>query len=336
MKKLIVLSLPVLFMFIQSASAKIWRVNNVPGITANFTSAQAAHNGASAGDTIYLESSSNSYGDVIVNKKLVWISLGYFLTENPGLQYHTNTGFINSLTVNGGADSSTFSIAATGGIYVNSVTNLTFKRCYVNTIFSISGNSNHITINGCYMNFNNYLNIDPATPQLSFTVINNIFNAPILYIRPNAYQVTFNNNTFNQSPPNYSVLQIDNATISNNIFINCLNGIYYDAGYPSNLNYNTWVGTTNSNYVGSNNNTFSANFTDVFVGGSSTDAKYKLSPTSPAIGSGAGGIDRGAYGGGDPYVVSQIPAIPSIYQLTVPANATGNSLPCSVSTRANN
>ncbi len=33
-----------------AAQSKIWRVNNNPGVAADFTTALAAHNGAAAGD----------------------------------------------------------------------------------------------------------------------------------------------------------------------------------------------------------------------------------------------------------------------------------------------
>ncbi len=334
MKTLFILMAVASLFFFQNANAKIWRVNNIPGITADFTTAQAAHDGANAGDTIYLEASPINYGSVTATKRLVWIGLGAFLTSNPGLQSQTDAGVITSLTVNAGADSSTFQITCTQGIQVNSCTYLTFQRCYVQSIFQIGGTSNHITITQCYFSFNNFLYIYPSVPESTFTIINNMGNVNYVEISQNAYLVIFSNNTIFSSGQNFT---IDNAAISNNIFYNSAEpGLLFDAGYTSNVTNNLWVGTTDTNYVGKNNNIFASSASSVFVGGSSPDAQYQLISGSPAIGTGAGGVDMGAFGGSDPYVISLIPAIPSIYQLAVPANATGSTLPCSVSTRANN
>jgi len=331
MKNLLTLSMLIFFLN-PNVHAKIWRVNNVPGITADFTTAQAAHDGATAGDSIYLEASPISYGNLTATKKLVWMSLGYFLSNNIGLQAQTNTGFIGSLTVNAGADGSLFQLNCMSGIAVNSCTILTFQRCYVNSVFGISGTSNNITIEQCYFNFNNYLIINPTSPQSTFTVINNMGTVNYINISSNAYLVVVSNNTF-LSSGNFT---IDNAAISNNIFLNCATNILYDAGYPSNVTNNLWVNSTNTNWVGLNNNIFASSAATVFAGGTSPDGYYKLAAGSPAIGVGAGGIDIGAFGGPAPYVVSEIPAIPTIYQLAVPANASGNTMPCTVSTRANN
>ena len=135
----------------------------------------------------------------------------------------------------------------------------------------------------------------PSSPESTFTVINNMGSVNYININSNAYLVVFSNNTIFSSSSSFT---IDNAAISNNIFYNSVDGsaTLYDAGYPSNVTNNLWVSTTNSNYVGSNNNIFAATATFVFVGGSSPDAQYKLAVGSPAIGAGAGGVDMGAGG----------------------------------------
>ena len=333
MKKFFLLT--ILSASVLLTQAKIWRVNNVPGITADFTTAQLAHDNASvlAGDSIYLESSPTSYGDLTTTKRLVWLSLGNFFSTNPGLQYHSNTGFISGLTVNGGSDGSTFQININNGCYMNSVANITLQRCYIASILSIGGSSNHITLTQNYFSFNNFLSISPTTTQTSFTITNNVGYVNYISITSNAYQVTFNNNTLLPGSGSFS---IDNGTISNNIFYNIGYNTLYDAGYPSNVTNNLWIGTTSAAFVGTNGNLFASDPATVFLGGTSADGKYQILNSSVAHNAGAGGVDIGAYGGANPYVTALIPAIPSIYQLSVPANATGNSLPCSVSTRDNN
>jgi len=336
--KNILLSTTLIFA-ISIAQAKIWRVNNVPGVAADFTTAQAAHNGAAANDTIYLESSPNSYGDLTTTKKLTWIGLGYFLTQNTGLQYHYNDGHVTNITVNPGSDGSIFQIDSYNGTFtINSCANITLLRCYIESTFYLTGSSNHLTITQCYLNIGNgAMYIQPSSTQFGFTLTNNIIRTNYISINQNAYQVTFNNNTLysNGNPPNSNNV-FDNATISNNIFYGVSTTGLYEAGYPSNVTNNLWVVYNNPTFVGTNGNIFSATSAAVFVLNSSPDGQYKLVAGSPAIGTGAGNVDMGAYGGANPYVLSMIPAIPTIYQLAVPANATGSTLPCTVSTRANN
>ena len=58
----------------------IRRCNNNPGVTGvnMYTTIQAAHDAAVAGDIIYLEPSSVSYGNLDARKRLTIIGNGYF------------------------------------------------------------------------------------------------------------------------------------------------------------------------------------------------------------------------------------------------------------------
>src|SRR5438067_8623830 len=88
MKKLLFISTCLLMASI--SHGKIWRVNNT-GAPADFTTAQAAHDGAAAGDTLHFEASAASYGSLSVTKKIIIIGNGYYLgtlisNANPDLQ----------------------------------------------------------------------------------------------------------------------------------------------------------------------------------------------------------------------------------------------------------
>src|SRR5215217_1034910 len=78
--------------------AKIWRLNNNTGITADFTNIQAAHDGAGSGDTLHVEGSPTSYGSLTWNKKLVIIGPGYFLDQNADLQAHILSAKLDGIT----------------------------------------------------------------------------------------------------------------------------------------------------------------------------------------------------------------------------------------------
>src|SRR5882762_1044597 len=139
MKKIITFSFLASFIFVQNANAKIWRVNNNTGITADFTNIDAAVNSASvhAGDTIHIESSANGYGNCTVSKRLVIIGTGNFLSEtapmvaNPATEANTNPGVIGNIYFNPGSKGTVIS-----GVYISSYcviqdSLITVQRCLI-------------------------------------------------------------------------------------------------------------------------------------------------------------------------------------------------------------
>lgn len=101
MKKIILLSFIATFT-LSNTFAKIWRVNNVAGVAADFTTAQFAHDNilVQAGDTIHLGQSAVCYGGLSISKKLTVISIGDFLTTNPNLQCSPLTGRLDDVFIN--------------------------------------------------------------------------------------------------------------------------------------------------------------------------------------------------------------------------------------------
>jgi hypothetical protein len=88
------------------AFSTVWRVNNSPGVDADFSSVQTAHDNAMAGDTLYLEASINSYGNLNVIKPLIIIGPGYNFASNDSTQANTNVAQIIDLTLSNGAQGS--------------------------------------------------------------------------------------------------------------------------------------------------------------------------------------------------------------------------------------
>jgi hypothetical protein len=81
---------------------KIWIVDSNAGSTAkDFTNLQSAHDGATAGDTLYLVGSPVNYitTKVTITKRLVIIGPGYFLNENPDTQTNVASAFLNNTAV---------------------------------------------------------------------------------------------------------------------------------------------------------------------------------------------------------------------------------------------
>jgi hypothetical protein len=298
MKK--ICSIIALIIITINCQAKIWRVNNNSGVIADFTTAQAAHNGALAGDTIHLEPSINSYGSLTTNKRLVWISTGEFLSNHPGLQYSSTPGFVDYLSVTAGSNNSVFS-----GNYTNfnsGSNNCVVIGCFLNGSLSVNVATNVIISNNI---IRSNINVGASS---SAVITNNVININSSGAG-SIYNSQLQNNIINRATTNYA---FTNCIINNNM----ANNTSLPAG-NGNLNSVT-MSTVFTNYTGT------------------TDGDFVLKAASPAIGTGYGGIDMGVYSGSTPFVIALQPAIPAIYQLTAPAAPSGNTMNVTFSTRSNN
>lgn len=318
--------LAVVFTSVQ-LNATVWRVNNVAGVNAPFTTLQAAHNSSSVleGDTLYLEASAGSYGDLIAIKKLVIIGAGYFLNENLNLQANGPTSEVSKIAFNNGSQGSVVAGCTIYEIKINT-SDLVIERNNINFnetsivdggIFFNTSNVSNIIIRNNFLQ-NNYEGISSSknyvirTASTSITGINNIIisknfistkkisTSYVLYLTT-GFSGTIENNVI------YGNVLMNNAVFNNNIL---RDGTFT----ASNCTYNNNIG--NSTQFGiTNGNQQNVTMTNVFLGatGNSTDSQWQLKVGSPAIGAGVGGVDCGMFGGTFPYVLSGIPAIPAIY-----------------------
>ena len=157
MKKTIFPAFLLLNLFISLPSfATIHRVNNA-GVPADFTTWAAALAAAAAGDTIHLEPSGISYGNLLVTKQLVIIGNGYFLGQNAGLQHNTAESKIGNLNPHSSGNGSTLIGLTIEGpsfyTWNTGATNFTFLRCHIkspyNTAFASIVTDNFL-FDGCY------------------------------------------------------------------------------------------------------------------------------------------------------------------------------------------
>jgi hypothetical protein len=315
--------------------AKVWRINNNASVSNNFTSLSAAFASAAVvnGDTLYVEGSATAYdASTALTKRLVIIGTGYLLSgtgANSGLQANPNAATINTLTVDSLASGSTL-IGITVTAFLNSnVDNITFTRCNLNlqqnTNIANSFAISNLVVNKCraYISFSSFKLENPQVTNClfvnSFAQLGNVVNG------------LFRNNTINATG-----VILNNCYTANNIFVqgtltltNCV--VKYNVSTLNNLPDPVL-----------NNNKVSQPTASLFIGGASADGQYQLSATSPALAAGEpiNGItpDAGAFGTADPYRLSGIPPIPTIYNLTVPASipATATSMTITFSTRSNN
>lgn len=354
MKKTTLLFAAVLFASV--SFAKIWRVNNNPGVTADFTNLNEVKNAAAImdGDTIHLEPSATSYGGIILdNKRLVFIGAGYFLDPgdatfggNSGLQYSKESSQIDYLYLYPAAAGSKFmglTISGSNYIYPGAAPmNITFEKCFFpggSVYFTTNGsntNSEGFTFRKCFFYSGGNILTGGASGTASNLVVENcIFfsayvNLPDLTGTGNLIR---NNSWYNSPYAN----NIANAYVANNIF-DTPDNTFTNATIKNNLfkTAQPLPGTATGNQV-------NVNMANVYVGGSGAlDTREMLKAGSPANGAGVtiSGYtpDAGAFGATDPYTLSGIPAIPSIYSLTVPTSIpTGsNTMNITFSSRNNN
>ncbi|MEI6767127.1 MAG: hypothetical protein WCM76_15960 [Bacteroidota bacterium] len=347
----------ILIANVSIVSAKVWRVNNTPGVNANFSTVAAAITAAAAGDTVYIEGSSFTYGNVTLNKKLVLLGTGYFLTDNDSTQANPNTSKVGNLTISVGAEGSTIcgimaTGTATGSLVTVGASNISIIRCYfthtapynggsyVGITLVISSGVNNVlvtqsfiyqgagTTGSCsYSYYTRALQLEGNNSGI--LISNNIIKHYIkaggttcgtFYAIEMATTSTavFNNNVITGSFMAY------NSIVTNNIqIVGGANGDYLTSGtYPNTSTNNIGNG---SQFGTLNGNKSSVTMTSVFTyapGNEYTDNHYKLKALSPALGAGVGGIDCGAFGGTTPYILSGMPGIPAIYSATVPVMGT--------------
>jgi hypothetical protein len=345
MKKFLLLSVAVTLTCTMSF-AKIWRVNNNSGVTADFTALQAAHDGASSGDTIYLESSPTSYGGLNCTKKLAIIGTGYFLDQNTDLQAFTLPSHVSGISFNAGSQgSSVEGLSFDGnGISIYSVNDIVVRR---NNFGGINGSTPdyYVGVINIYNGASNIL----ITQNYAVQVYSNSSSTGVL-ISNNfiSYQSYYGDNTANAA---INLHANTVAIIKNNIF---RRGAI--SAYNSNISNNIMIvgslagsGNLISNNIGSstqfgntNGNKQNVDAGTIFEGTGSYDGAYKLKSGSPAIGAGYGStsaspVDCGIFGGTTPYKLSGLPAIPSIYFFSnQPVGSNSDPIDVQVKVRSNN
>lgn len=335
----------VLLLGISATQARIWRVNNNLGISADFTNFNTALASASVlnGDTIYLEASANAYTPGMVSKRLIVMGTGYFLSgagSNPGLQADGNTATLSSaLSFDSLSTGSRFlGLQISGDLWLDPrADDIRFERCRFNNISwntqasSTANQATDIVFNKCYFNG------AAPTPQFYYNnlqITNCITNSSLSFNPGNIISALVRNNLIRGS----SQVNLTNTYFANNIVLDVVAG-----------NFNVITSTIKNNIAENNllpvgnGNQNNVPESSLVLGptGNSTDGQWQLAAGSPAIGAGetVGGItpNCGPFGTADPYRLSGIPPIPTIYSLTVPTSVPfGQPLNITVSTRSNN
>jgi len=325
--------------------AKIWRVNNNTGINADFTTLQAAHNGATAGDTLYLESSPTSYGALSASKKLTIIGTGYFLDQNLNLQAFFLPSKVDGITLNVGSAGSVIEGLSTNASSITiNVNDVVIRRNFLggpvgsimdNSVGNVNINSNasNIIIAGNYA-----LTIQNGSASTGILILNNFITvhnfqgensqSTCLQLHTNTVAIV-KNNIFRRG-----AVDVYNTNFSNNIMY----AGYYSGSsnlLANNISNGTQFGTLNGNQT-------NVSMATVFELNGSADAFWKLKAGSPAIAAGYGStpgspVDCGMFGGSSPYALSGIPAIPTIYFFAnQPVGSNSDPIDVQIKVRSNN
>lgn len=326
-----------------TTQAKIWRCNNNSGITADFTSLAAAHNSSSVvdGDTIHLEPSLNSYGDLNpMTKRLTIISIGQFNSINTGFQFSPAEAFCGSIRItNPTANGSVISVRYSGDLVVaNNANNanISFINCAGTTASrNWCGREGSITISqadNCIIT-NCHASLISIIDGANNIIITNNLIGNSVHVQNTSSAIISQNAMFLYPEGGCGYPAINNSTVSNNIFKGDLpSGFFINCSVNNNYALNG-----NLPQVAGDGNVNNVDMTTVFVNanGGFGDNFYKIKAGSAALTAGDAGQEIGAFGGSTPFKLAVQPAIPSIYKLQIPATPNGNTMTAVFSTRSN-
>ena len=296
------------------------RVNNNTDFDADFPTLQAAVTAASDNDTIYVEGSAIYYEGATIDKPLTIVGPGFFLSENPETQANNTSASINTeITFTSGSEGST--IMGCDFLFANLIISVSDISVIRNHLYQIefTGTSNNIVVIQNYVN----ANINAGTGDITNTIISNNIIRGTMYAQNTSGPLIVSNNVFwttNWAFP----IDCHNASIQNNIICFEFSTINLNTGNTISYNILAEDGTD------ANGNQYNVDMDLVFADydGSldlSSDGKWQLMAGSPALASGSGGVDCGAFGGSTPYILSGVPNLPHIYEADVPASATSET-----------
>jgi hypothetical protein len=304
------IALGAISLFIADVSGAILVVNNSNANPGQYYYLQTAIDSAEAGDTLMLQPSTNTYGDVVLNKSLTLIGIGHKPVKDMPL-----IAAIGYLTL---------------GQYTSGVTVIGIKVNYFQTPCNSYGNwsyNNDITIRNCHLvyfgtnnpnncyGFNSMSNILiencflgginlPGTGNNAL-VQNNVFNGYTLGFGVGLTNVVIKNNLFMYETA-INQLSGANAVFENNIFFRTSPANSYNQLYNCVFNNNLTYQTTNDTIIGGtntgNNNIVGQDplFVELNFNASPLYQpelyNYRLQELSPGHNAGTDGQDIGPYG----------------------------------------
>lgn len=324
---------PLVLLACSLSFATVWHVNLDTTAEADFTQISSAISDPEVvdGDTLYIYGNPANYASIIINKSLTLIGPGYHLGSNPGLQASTMSAKPDNVNIIA-QNVCLMGLMVNNSLDVNAA-NAVIIGC---SLCDTRINAGNAVFAGCYFRIKEGYNSDTVrlanATNTSFS--NCIFEA--------------NNGFHSLKVPStssatlcYSVIRgtvnIENTECYNNI-------IYTDPAWgqgwscSTSEHHNVFVDRPDLDWgtiVSGTDNLL--NYDGLLFGqNDSPDGRYELlnDPANLALTAGVWDDECGIFGGTNPYKLSGIPPIPSIYELIVPA--VGNTLQIRIKARTNN
>lgn len=337
----------------------VYRVNNMPGINADYNTFVAAQTAAAIGDTLHIEGSFISYGAITLSKRLVLIGAGFMLEQNDTTQALPYASRFSSLTVSSSASNSFISGFHIENNQTSALVNIQANQVIFTRNYVLNTNCTSSTARGLQTS-SNLNGIIIMQNFIHCNCTSTTYSQPALFIESGNSGIVVSNNillrgnsavntttlgsSIQMSSTNSSAIVTNNvlsgsitlfnSILQNNIHVNgsFTNNNDFPNSIANNISHNTFFGNTNGNLQ---NITMSNVFS--FSGPLGFDKYWTLKPGSPGIAAGIGGSDCGAYGGNLAYKKSGIPAIPSIYSANVPMTANSTTgLQINIESKSNN
>lgn len=359
---LLTITIVVLMHCSLTSNATIWRVNNNPNYTQGcnhcFSSLQAANDTSivMAGDTIHLEASNTTYAgpgtadETLITKHLVILGPGYFLSQNSNLQKNTVSATIAKIRFDTGSENSIlkgvriFRVGGSDDLTI-AAGNILIEGCYVeeDVDFDQASNIVNVTIKKCYLN--GRITGTNASGNVSNLLISNTYiGGSIFFDNPNeTYSGEISHCVIVAGGGGNAIdIRSDIQSFHNNIVTRNTGGIpvtlinQNDNG--NNIHDNIFIDVLPNFATGSNNILLTSSYVFVQSGSQDSLLNVKSIIDCPECYTGfpTGTETMGMYGGADPYRLSGIPNIPSIYQLVSPLNILqGGTINVNISTRSN-
>lgn len=315
----------VAFCAAMTANATILRVSNVNGSSAPYLTIQAAHDAASAGDTIMVDGSNTRYGLTEVSKQLVFIGPGFWINEN-GLVQESAPMAIAEFLIHPGAartviEGFTFKYEMTQLLTINA-DNCVVRRCYFwNHGGYIAIRFSRDKVDGSYTGSNPTGGVIHQNFFADCCLIANFLQGDGLMTN---VQIT-NNIFLKNEGTEYDINNFSDCYIAYNTMIGSGTWKPFRTVHASTIEHNI-VKEAKASYSNINivdNNEWSDN---VEVGYAEEAIAYETDKDIRDLESiQEYSANYGAFAGDAPYVLSGIPAAPVIEDLVVPATVEAGS-----------
>ena len=207
-----------------AAQATILRVNNTTGSGAPYSDLTSAIEAAQGGDTIMVDGSSTSYGDITISKPLVLLGPGYWRVENGVIAEGAPSATIRQLTVVKDAVGT-----IVRGMNINGVVTLRAPKTVINRCLLEGGLEIWNTADNCVIHqnfyyswfemggYNNwYANYTQITNNIFITTGNSYINDAKCIVRINEGYIAYNTIAFNNHGVE-AIADCKSCTIEKNI-----------------------------------------------------------------------------------------------------------------------